>query len=330
MKNIVVIGGGTGTFTVLSALKKYKDLHLSAIVSMADDGGSTGRLRDELGVLPPGDIRQCLVALSESDSLMRNLFNFRFSGGSLSGHNFGNLFISALEKITGSFDKGIEALEKVLNIKGQVIPVTLSKVALFAELENGEIIVGEHLIDDIVINKKVKRFFLNPKAKINLKAKKALKEADFIIIGPGSLHTSIITNFLVDGMIKSICASKAKKIYLCNLMTKFGHTDNFRVSDFVSVIEEYLGKDCLNYVIYNNQKPDEKLIKKYQRKKEFFVYFDKEILSKKHYKSIGYNLLSNAGYQQNPADKIKRTLVRHDLDKLGKILFSILCSRSNQ
>ncbi|MCD4705550.1 YvcK family protein [bacterium] len=324
MKNIVVIGGGTGTFTVLSALKKYKDLNLSAIVSMADDGGSTGRLRDELGVLPPGDIRQCLVALSESDLLMRNLFSFRFSGGSLDGHNFGNLFISALEKITGSFDKGIEALEKVLNIKGQVIPVTLNKVKLFAELESGEIIVGEHQVDDIAINKKVKRFFLNPKANINLKAKKALKEADYIIIGPGSLHTSIITNFLVNGMIQSINNSKAKKIYLCNLMTKFGHTDDFCVSDFVNVIEEYLGKKCLDYVVYNNQKPDEKLIKKYKRKKEFFVCFDKKVLSEKNYKSIGYNLLSDIDHKQNPDDKIKRTLVRHDLDKLGKSLSLVI------
>lgn len=326
MKNIVVVGGGTGTFTVLSALKKYKDLHLSAIVSMADDGGSTGRLRDELGVLPPGDIRQCLVALSGSDLLMRELFNFRFSGGSLDGHNFGNLFISALEKITGGFDEAIEALNKILKIKGKVIPVTLEKIKLFTEMENGDIIAGEGEIDTskLLIVKKAKRFFLSPKPKINFKAKKAIEEADFIIIGPGDLYTSLIPNFLVEGVVGAVCRSKAKKIYLCNLMTKFGHTDNFCVSDFVNVVEEYLGKNCLDYVIYNNQEPDEKLIKKYKRKKEFFVCFNKKALSKKNYKSIGCNLLSDIDYKQNPADKIKRPLVRHDLDKLGKSLFSII------
>ncbi|NCF75179.1 MAG: uridine diphosphate-N-acetylglucosamine-binding protein YvcK [Xanthomonadaceae bacterium] len=326
MKNIVIIGGGTGTFTVLSALKKYKNLHLSAVVSMADDGGSTGRLRDEQGVLPPGDIRQCLVALSESDLLMRELFNYRFKGGSLDGHNFGNLFISALEKITGSFDKAIEALNKALKIKGKVIPVTLEKIKLFAEMENGDIIAGEGEIDTskLLIVKKAKRFFLSPKPKINFKAKKAIREADFIIIGPGDLYTSLIPNFLVEGIVEAIRRSKAKKIYLCNLMTKFGHTDNFCVSDFVNVVEKYLGKDCLNYVIYNNKKPDEKLIEKYKRKKEFFVCFDKKVLNQKKYKSIGRNLLSSIDYKQNSADKIKRTLVRHNLCKLGRILFSII------
>jgi len=326
MKNVVVIGGGTGTFTVLSALKKYDDLNLSAIVSMADDGGSTGRLRDELGVLPPGDVRQCLVALSESDVLMRDLFNYRFSNGGLEGHNFGNLFISALEKITGNFDAAIEALEKILKIKGKVIPVTLDKVKLFAEFENGEMVVGEGNIDTSksLLSKRVKRFFLNPKGKINSKAKEAVREADFIIIGPGDLYTSIIPNFLVDDFTKRVRSSKAKKIYLCNLMTKFGHSDNFCVSDFVGEIEKYLGSDCLDFVIYNNKKPSEELIKKYARKKEYFVNYDEKEFENKKFTALGRDLIGKGRHKQSSADKLQRTLVRHDFEMLGKTITSLI------
>ncbi|MBT4277972.1 YvcK family protein [Candidatus Falkowbacteria bacterium] len=326
MKNIVVVGGGTGTFTVLSALKKYENLNLSAIVSMADDGGSTGRLRDEQGVLPPGDIRQCLVALSESDLLMRELFNYRFSGGGLDGHNFGNLFISALEKITGDFDSAIEALEKILKIKGQVIPVTLDKVKLMAEMKNGEIMMGEGEIDTSknLFKEKVKRFFLNTKAKINPKAKLAIEKADFIVIGPGDLYTSIIPNFLVKDIISSIKSSKAKKIYLCNLMNKSGHTDNFCVSDYIKVIQKYLGENSLDYVIYNNKKPEKDLIEKYAKLDEYFVEVDKEDLQNKNFLAIGRDLIHGSVHVQSKSDKTKRSLVRHNLDELGKTIVGLV------
>ncbi len=325
-KKVVVIGGGTGTFTVLSALKKYDNLNLTAIVSMADDGGSTGRLRDELGVLPPGDIRQCLVALSESDLLMRRLFNYRFCRGALKGHNFGNLFISALEKITGSFDSAISALEKILKIKGKVIPVTLDKIKLIAETQDGEMMIGEEEIDTSknLFKKNIKRFFLNNKAKINPKAKQAIREADYIIIGPGDLYTSIIPNFLIKGVVESVKKSQARKIYLCNLMNKTGHTDNFKVSDFVKVINKYLGEDCLDYVIYNNKKPEKKLIKKYAKKNEYFVEVDEENLKNKKFLAIGRDLIYGFAHQQDKADKVKRSLVRHDLDELGKTLVGLM------
>lgn len=326
MKNIVVVGGGTGTFTVLSSLKKYKNLNLSAIVSMADDGGSTGRLRDELGVLPPGDVRQCLVALSESDLLMRDLFNYRFSGGDLDGHNFGNLFISALEKITGSFDSGVDALEKILNIRGKVVPVTLDKIKLFAEFEDGEMMVGEGRIDtsENLLNKKVKRFFLNPKGKINPKVIDTINNADFIIIGPGDIYTSIIPNFLVENLPELIRDSRAKKIYLCNLMTKFGHNDNFSVADFANEVEKYLYKNCFDYVIYNNKKPSEELIKKYSKKKEYFVEFNQEDFDGKNYKAIGSDLICDGCDNEDGYSGVKKTLIRHNLNKLGEIIFSLI------
>lgn len=325
-KNVVVIGGGTGTFTVLSALKKYDGLHLSAIVSMADDGGSTGVLRDEQGVLPPGDVRQCLVALSSSDMLMRKLFNYRFSGGGLDGHNFGNLFITALEKITGSFDSAVESLEKILKIKGEVIPVTLDKVKLFIEFANGEIMKGEGQIDEskLLLSKKIKKIFLAPSATINPKVKKAIDNADLIILGPGDLYTSIIPNFLVDNFAEMICRSKAKKVYLCNLMTKIGHSDNFSVSDFADEIEKYLGTDCLDFVVYNNEKPSTELLARYALEQESFVEFKDNSLKERKYKSIGTSLIGDNNQDQDPNDKVKRTLIRHDLDKLGNILVSLL------
>jgi uncharacterized cofD-like protein len=326
MKNIVVIGGGTGTFTVLSALKQYRDLNLSAIVSMADDGGSTGKLRDELGVLPPGDVRQCLVALSESDLLMRELFNYRFTNGGLKGHNFGNLFISALEKITGGFDSAIDALEDILKIRGKVVPVTLDKVKLFAEFENGEMMVGEGKIDtsENLLSKKVKRFFLSPQGEVNPKAKEVIEKADYIVIGPGDVYTSIIPNFLVNNMASFICNAKGKKIYLCNLMTKFGHSDNFSVADFAVEVEKYLGKNCLDYVIYNDKKPTEELIKKYARKKEYFVDYNKQDFNSKKYKSIGRDLIGEARHGQDKNDEVKRTLIRHNLENLGEVILSIV------
>ena len=207
MKKVVVIGGGTGVFTVLSGLKKY-DYALSAIVTMADDGGSTGVLREEFGMLPPGDVRRALVALSASDNkVMSELFNFRFEKeSSLKGHSLGNLLLTALEKITGSFSDALKEAVNILNVKGEVIPVTLERTKLHAELENGAIIEGESNID---IPKhdphlKIINEYLNPKAKANPDAVRAIKEADFVIIGPGDLFTSLIPNLLVDGIPEAI------------------------------------------------------------------------------------------------------------------------------
>lgn len=321
-KNIVVIGGGTGTFTLLTGLKKYP-YNLTAIVSMADDGGSTGRLRDELGVLPPGDVRQCLVALSEASLILRKLFNYRFDKGELKGHSFGNIFISAFEKITGDFNKALEEIGNVLNIKGRVVPVTLDRVWLRAKLENGTELKGENEINNSWLLSKfgIKKLFLRPPAKANPKAIEAILRADIIIIGPGNLYCSIIPNFLVKGIPEALLRSKALKIYNCNLMTKHGHTDGFTVTTFVSVVESYLKKNFFNYVIFNTKRPLLALLKKYFPEGEW-VKSDKDLLKEKRF--IGANLISSKVYHQNPADKIKRAFIRHDPDKLAKTIVSLV------
>jgi uncharacterized cofD-like protein len=266
MKNIVVIGGGTGTFTVLSALKDHP-VHLSAIISMADDGGSTGMLRDEYGVLPPGDVRRALVALSKSSQTMRDLFNYRFRSGGLHGHSFGNLFLSALEKVTGSFAAAVEEASVILNISGEVVPVTLDNVRLHARLHDGSVVRGETNIDIPSPRERaaIKKVWLTPEARLNPAVRRTLANADLIVIGPGDLYTSLIPNLLVKGMKEEIKRSRAKKAYLCNLMTKRGETDGFAADDFVRTIESYLGKNVLDYAIFNNKRPPVAVVKKYQR-----------------------------------------------------------------
>lgn len=272
MKNIVTVGGGTGTFTVLSALKKYP-VHLAAIVSMADDGGSTGMLRDQYGVLPPGDVRRALVALSESSGTMRDLFNYRFKGGGLQEHNFGNLFLAALEKVTGSFSSALAETSNILNISGEVAPVTFDDVRLFAKLTDGKIIRGETNIDipRTADRAKVKEVWLEPEGRMNPSLKRIFKSADLIVIGPGDLYTSIVPNLLVPGVKEEIRRSKAKKVFICNLMTKRGETDGFSGEDFLHAVEKYLGKNVLDFAIFNNKRPPERLLRKYRREGAEFI-----------------------------------------------------------
>src|SRR3989338_10208038 len=237
-KKIVVIGGGTGTFTVLSGLKKYP-VELTAIVSMADDGGSTGVLRDEFGMLPAGDIRRALVALSSyPEKFLTDLFTYRFRDSEVDGHNFGNLILVALERVTGSFEHAVAAASRLLDVRGRVLPVTFSDVRLYAELENGEIIKGETNIDIPKHDGRllIRRVWLQPKGRANPKALNAIMNADMIIIGPGYLFTSIIPNFLVSGIQNALWKSKAKKVYVANLMTKYGETNGFSGADFLAVL----------------------------------------------------------------------------------------------
>lgn len=309
-KKIVVIGGGTGVFTVLSGLKKYFN-NLTAVVTMADDGGSTGILREEFGILPPGDIRRALIALSASDNkILSELFNYRFAEGSgLSGHSFGNLMIAALERITGSFPKAIEEAGKILSVQGKVLPVTFKKTALMAELENGEIIQGEANID---IPKhdgrlKIKKVWLKPAADINPIARKSLLESDAVIIGPGDLYTSLIPNLLVKGVKETLKQSRAKKIYFVNLMTKFGETTGFRASNFVNTIEKYLGKNILRYAVINKTKPTAMRFRPYAEEKSEFVEADTDNFSKSPTPVVA-SLIRKYG------------LVRHDSDKIAEVV----------
>jgi len=322
-KKIVVIGGGTGSFNVLSGLKKYKNIDLTAVVSMVDDGGSTGILRDEHGVLPPGDIRQCLVALSDASDTMRELFNFRFSEGGLKGHSFGNLFITALEKHTGDFNKSLETVSDVLKVNGSVFPVTLDKVRLIAELNNGEKVYGEGEISDYkkISHYGVKKIYLNKKARANPKAINAIKNADVIVVGPGSFYASLIPNFLVDGVAKAVVVSHAKKVFVCNLMNKYGHTDNFMVSDFVNGIEKLIKPGVFDTIIYNTEFPPEVLLKKY-------IDEGKPVLLGGNFKDtqsilVGRKLLGKDIYTSKKGDILQRTFIRHDSDKLARVISKI-------
>jgi uncharacterized cofD-like protein len=312
-KKIVVIGGGTGTFTVLSGLKKYP-VDLSAVVSMADDGGSTGILRDELGVLPPGDIRQCLVALSTSDLLMRKLMNYRFSSGSLKGHTFGNIFLSTLQKITENFDEAIGKLSEILRLQGHVIPATLNKVRLVAFLTDGTVLRGQSLISKSNLEK-LKKITLEPRATANPKALRAIQESDLIIIGPGDLYSSLIPNFLISGISRTMVRSPAKKVYICNLMNRAGQTDHFTTSDYARKIEEYLGGK-LDYVIYNNEHPSPKLLKNYMREGEHLVL--SVHVENKHF--IGDNLIGRQFPKAQKGDPIRRNLIRHNPDRLANLI----------
>lgn len=326
---IVTIGGGTGSYVALEGLKKY-DFKLTAIVTMMDSGGSSGKLRDELGVLPPGDIRQCLVALSESSKLMRDMFNYRFEEGGLKGHSFGNIFLSTLEKNTGSMKKAISEVGKILRIKGNVVPITFTKdTNLCVELEDGTTIVGETHID--VLEKmqkrsKIIRAFLKPEAELNEDAKKAIENADYILIGPGDLYTSIIPNLLVSEVSNVIKNSKAKKIFVMNLMTKYGQTTNYTANDHVKNLEQYLGKGVIDYVLMNSKMPRNATLEWYEDFQENPV---KDDLNENEYKVIRKNLIKDVIIPADKNDVLRRGIIRHDPEKLSKEIVEIINERKN-
>lgn len=321
-KKVVVMGGGTGTYTALIGLKKYTS-GLIAVVSMSDSGGSTGRLRDEFGILPPGDVRRALLALSSSPEqiMLRRLFEYRFNKGSgLSGHSFGNLFLAALTDIVGREDKAIEEAGKILNINGRVLPVTLSNTNLCARLEDGTVIKGETNIDirRVRPDLKILDVFLDAPAVIHSEANRAIKEADIIVIGPGDLYTSIIANLLVEGVPEALKNTKAKVVYVCNIMNKYGETDGFKTSDYVKEIGKYINglangnghKIPLDLVILNKGHYPPKLLKKYKEEKAFPVEIDLDETR---------SLVPRVVVRDSMT---KGTLLRHDPDKLARAILS--------
>ncbi len=321
---IVVIGGGTGTFVALSGLKKYPT-DLSVIITMMDDGGSSGRLRDELGVLPPGDVRRCLVALSTSQKLLRDMFNYRYEEGGLKGHTFGNIFLSTFVKTTGSMKKGISEVGKILRIHGRVVPVTYSNSTLCVELENGKVIEGETHIDEVKKREKrarIKKAFLKPKAVVNPDALEVIENADAIVIGPGDLYTSIIPNILVKGIPQAIKKSKAKKIYVLNLMTKYGQTTSHSAMDHINDLEKYLGKGVLDYVLVNKKIPKKEALEWYMDFEEHPV--EDNIVDKNKYSVVRTNLIKDVIIEKSKSDLLKRSIIRHDSDRLAKALMEII------
>lgn len=322
-KKVVVIGGGTGTFVALSGLKKYP-VDLTAIITMMDSGGSSGRLRDELGVLPPGDVRQCLVALSGSSKLLRDMFNYRFEEGELKGHAFGNIFLTAFVKTTGSMKKAIEEVGKILRIHGRVVPVTYTDSDLCVELADGTIIEGQTHIDETeqrVYRAEIKKAYLSPKAVANPDAKAAIRSADFILIGPGDLYTSIIPNLLVEGISKELEKSKGKKIYVLNLMTKYGQTTSHSASDHVNDLEKYIGKNVLDIVLVNKQAPIKEALMWYKDFEEHPVVDD--LSKKERFKVVRKNLIRNSMFEKKSGDALRRSIIRHDSDKLSREVIRI-------
>lgn len=315
---VVVMGGGTGVFNTLMSLKKYP-IDLTAIVSIADDGGSSGVLREEFGILPPGDIRRALIALApESAKSLTKLFTYRFENGSgLKGHSFGNLFITALTDITKNFNTAVHTAGRILNIKGNVVPVSLEECRLIAKLKSGVFIFGETNID-IPDNKKEKilidKVFLNKKVKANPEAIREIKKADYIIVGPGDLYTSIIPNFLVSGIKDAFKKSKAKKIYICNIVTKFSETNDFKAIDYLKTLEKYICKNCFDYLILNDYKQiPQRLINIYKKEKKQVVKFKMKDFKKYKKLNIVVGDIVN-----------KNKLLRHNNKRLGKALWDII------
>ncbi len=320
-KTVTVIGGGTGTFVVLQSLKKL-NLNINAIVSMMDSGGSTGRLRDQLGVLPPGDLRQCLVALSDAPLLWRKLFLYRFENGDLKGHNFGNIFLSALEKITSNYQEVIEAASHILNTLGKVIPVTFDKTHLMAELSNGKIIKGEGKIDSLCSKRtKINKIFLDPQVNANPLAIKTILDSHYLIIGPGDLYTSLIPPLLVNNIKKSIKETSAKIIYILNLMTKKGQTTNFTARDHLRELSNYLGKKP-DLMIINNGKIPKNILKWYLSNGEKVVVND--LKQEKGIKLYVEDVVDNKIFHKEKQDFLFRSLLRHSHLKLRKVIKKII------
>lgn len=323
--SMVVVGGGTGSFTLLSGLKNYVQ-DITALVNMADDGGSTGQLRDELGVLPPGDIRQCLVALSDSPKV-RDLFNYRFDDGALKGHAFGNLFLTALEKMTGSFAEAVDLASEVLNITGSVEPATLTNVTLCIEGENGEPVKGQHLLSHTNIAiKKSPHVWLEPQAAANPKAIEAIMAADMVIVAPGDLYGSLAPSLVIEGIRKALHETNATCVYVCNLVTKPGPTDGLMVHDFASEIERLAGGEFLDYVVFNKEAPSQELLARYAHDGEQPVAYDEQILKQQHYQYRAADLVADyvwTGAQSSDPIANVRSYIRHDPDAVARQLMRI-------
>ena len=319
-KKVVAIGGGMGTYAVLTGLKTYP-VELSAVISMCDSGGSTGKLRKELDILPPGDVRRAIMALSDlpfARKTLEDVFDFRFTDGkSLAGHSVGNILLAALVQITGSMDRAIDEAARIFNLSGSVYPVTLGKSNLVATLTDGTRVYGESKIDmrNFKLKYPIKKVYLTPKVNIFDKAAKAIEKADLIVLGPGDLYTSIVPTLLVQGMNEALCKSNAKLVYVVNLLTKRGETDDFSASDFLAVIRDYLGdasEKISHVVVHRNRVKTKNKMAKW-------------------YKKYGSKLVVNDLSGKKQSTKVitgdfmdTTTLYRHDSSKLAKTLMSLL------
>lgn len=316
--NVVTIGGGTGLSILLRGLKKYTP-NITAIVTVADDGGSSGVLREDLGMLAPGDIRSCLLALANTEPTMEKLLQYRFNNGRLKDHSFGNLFLAAMVGITGSFEKAVQEASNVLAITGKVYPMTLDDVQLYAKLVNGDIIQGESRIPEEVIKcgSRIEKVYMNPIISNPLEETiSAINDADLIVLGPGSLYTSVIPNLLVNNIVEKIYNSKAPKVYIANVMTQPGETDGFGVLEHVRAILDHSRDDLIDYVIANTEEVPENTLNNYITDGSIPVVLnssDRDIL-----KSMDIILI------EDRLIDVKNNYIRHDNDHLSHLLMKIV------
>lgn len=311
-RKVVVIGGGTGLSVLLRGLKKFP-VDLAAIVTVADDGGSSGRIRDELNIPPPGDVRNVLLALSETEPLFNALMQHRFKNGNgLTGHSLGNLIIAAMTDITGDFFKAVTEFSRVLNVKGKVLPASNQSIVLNAVMTDGTVVTGESQIP--LSEKKIKKVYITPSdVKPLPETLKAIHEADLIVLGPGSLYTSILPNLLVPGIANSIKQAKAKKVYICNVMTQRGETDDYKASDHVQALIEHVGSSLVDTILVNDAKIPDEIAALYALEGAKPVECDAERL-----RSLGFEVINGTFVQYD------HQLIRHDTKKVSRVLLSLL------
>ncbi len=312
---IVVLGGGTGLSTLLRGLKR-ESTNLTAVVTVFDDGGSSGRLRREQGILPPGDIRNCLVALAEAEPLLTRLFEHRFKGGALDGHSFGNLFIASMSQVAGDLETALKECSKVLAIRGRVLPTTLRDVTLCAEFADGSIVKGESAITRA--GRAIRRVFLEPAHAPALQdVLDAIVDADLVVLGPGSLYTSVLPNLLVDGVVDALRRARCPKVYICNVMTQHGETRGFKASDHARVLVEQGGPGLFDYVLVNDRRPrNQALLARYAQEGAEPVEPDTDAIRALGLRPVAEDLIS------------EHELVRHDPRKLSAVLLQLLATVS--
>ncbi|MRG84730.1 uridine diphosphate-N-acetylglucosamine-binding protein YvcK [Salinibacillus xinjiangensis] len=309
---VVVIGGGTGMPVLIRGLKSYP-ISMSAIVTVADDGGSSGRLRHEMAIPAPGDIRNVIAAMSDAEPMILDMFQHRFeNGNSLSGHSLGNLLLAAMSSITGDFYQGIKEISRVLNVKGRIYPIANQNMFLHAEMEDGTIITGESKIP--LVNKKIKRVFLSPDHIEPLpEAIDAIKEADLIAIAPGSLYTSILPNIIVPEIGKALKERTGKVVYVCNVMTQYGETEGYTAADHVQAIHEHVGPDCVDSIVVHNAPIEDDVQKMYEEEKSKPVVYDTERLLQMGLEIIEGDIIDHS-----------KLMLRHDTGKIAKLLYSLI------
>lgn len=320
-KKVVVIGGGTGSVAVLAALKKYPDIHLSVIVGMADDGGSNVVVRDVFGLLPLSDLRKSIIALSEShDELLQQLFTYRFcKGDGLSGHTLGNLIMTALSDVTGSEIQAIEAACKLFQVRGDVIPVTLDHVTLMARYDDGKVVRGEHIIDEPLeeSNRRIVELSLTPRAEAYAEAIRAIESADMIVFGPGDLYTTTLATVVVGGIAEAVKKSRAKNVFIMNLMTKKGQTHGMTASDLVRELTRYVGR-APDVVLVNDHPLPQEAVGHYAEKGEQPIVND--LTNDAPYRVVASDIVWSKIIEREAGDTLDRSLVRHDPEKLGGAL----------